>query len=151
MRPRFHHGSSRFSPRRRVRAVAQKRTVHGLCLYLILCFGLGLGLGFGLGLGLNPGFGLSLGLGLGTGLSVRLGRSLDMPQVASLDTVHHEPINNIAAEDSSEESKKEVTDENLGKVSDVREVSKYKYGNWENVHEDTENETEKEGAEEDEQ
>ncbi|OBS82910.1 hypothetical protein A6R68_23099 [Neotoma lepida] len=147
MKPRFHKVSGRFSQRGRMRAVSQKATVHGLCLYMILCFGLGLGLGFSLGLDLNPGFGLNLGLGLGTGLSIRLGRSLDLPQMASLDIVHQESTNNVAMGDSSVVSIMEVMDENLGQISDVKAVSQYEFDNWENVHEDTRDEAVKEGAE----
>ncbi|EGW12449.1 hypothetical protein I79_017575 [Cricetulus griseus] len=119
MRPRFHHGSSRFSHKRRTKAFSHKVTVHGLCLYLILCFGLGMGLGFGLGMSLNPGFGLSLCLGLGTGLSIRLSQSLEMPQMPSFDSVHQESTNSIAAVNSSVGSIMEVTDENLEQISDV--------------------------------
>ncbi|KAL6049628.1 hypothetical protein STEG23_012442, partial [Scotinomys teguina] len=146
MKHPFRKVSDRFRQRRREKIVSQKATVHGLCLCMILCFGLGLGLGFGLGLGLNAGFGLSLGLGLGTGLSVRLGQSLDMPQMPSLDTVHQESTNNVVLGDSSMGSIMEVMGEkNLGRISDIR-VNKYEYDNWKDVHEDAGDEAVKEGG-----
>ncbi|XP_021043499.1 uncharacterized protein LOC110313507 [Mus pahari] len=154
MRSRFYtsNGSGRFPQRRRVRAISQKSNVPGLCLYTILCFGLGLALGLvlglGLGLGLNPGFGLSLGLGLGTGLSIRLDRSLDMPQMASLDSVHQKSTDSVAIVDHSVGSIMKEMDENIGQISDIRAVSKYEYDNWEDIHEVAGDEIVKEGAEE---
>lgn len=103
-----------------MRLVSEDSNVYGLCLYMILCFGLGLGLGLGLSLGLNPGFGLSLGLGLGTGLSIRLGRRLNMPRMASLDSVHEASTDDVATEDDSEASIIEEMDEDIEQISDVR-------------------------------
>uniref|UniRef100_A0A8C6RC21 RIKEN cDNA 6030498E09 gene n=1 Tax=Nannospalax galili TaxID=1026970 RepID=A0A8C6RC21_NANGA len=152
-RPHFHasNGSGRFPQRRRGRVPSQKSSLQGLCLYLILCFCLCLGLGLGLGLGLNPGFGLSLGLGLGTVLSIRLSQSLDLSEEASLDTVQQESTDNAAVEDGSIDSVVEVTNEmtneNIEEVSDVREINKSEYENWEDVHNDAGGEKAEEAAE----
>ncbi|XP_031210234.1 uncharacterized protein LOC116078928 [Mastomys coucha] len=151
MRNHFYtsNGSAQFPQRQRVRLVSEDSNVYGLCLYMILCFGLGLGLGLGLSLGLNPGFGLSLGLGLGTGLSIRLGRRLNMPRMASLDSVHEESTDDVATEDGSEASIIEEMDEDIEQISDVRAIGKYEHDSWEDIHEISGDETENEGEEED--
>lgn len=54
------------------------------------------------------------------GLSIRLGRNLDMPQMASLDAVHQVSTDNVAIEDDSVGSIMKEMDENIGQISDIR-------------------------------
>lgn len=82
------------------------------------------------------------------GLSIRLGRNLDMPQMASLDAVHQVSTDNVAIEDDSVGSIMKEMDENIGQISDIRAISKYECDNWEDIHEIAADEIVKEGAEE---